>query len=942
MLRLLGTPDFQGAPIPLERSTVLVAILVLAGDWVSRESLMALLWSDAPLEVTQVRLRQLLRRAQQFDFCAGLQIERSRLCYQSDSDLRQFKKVYEAQHWLEASKLYRGEFLKGMVVADALDLETWLQTEREALRQMFVRAVEFATQPLPDTQAQAVFLAAVQLEPLESKLVQMALQRGTADLVFSKQIYGLHEAALSTLSEKPDDQIKRLLAWAEQNQYEPFRVIPVVSDSLIGRQAELEQIEYLFATEQRLVTLLGVGGIGKTRLALEIALRSKFLGGVVFVSLVSVSKSSDLLPAIVEALGVTAGMEVIAQIKHILGQKDLLLVLDNFEHIIAAAPIVADLLGQVGALHILVTSREALNLSYEQLLEVTGFPALDDLFPFESQETTLLFERQAKRNDLHFSWRSTDLEFIGRIHKAVSGSPLGILLAAGLLRVYGLAQIVIELERNLEVLAVQPALDLPIRHRSLEAIFLTSWNLLTQTEQRVLAQLSVLTDGFEPSLATFLTGATQGLLHGLINKSLISKRGQRLFLHEVIRQYAQFYLLDEEKNQILARLFEWSFDIAKKVWDNTGVPTEYETYLAAQDEFEHIRLAIAWGLTNQPIRLTQMLKNMIRFFSQRGYIEEQLVWFSQLLTDPRLADQPALRGHCFWSQGYCCYLKMQVAKMSSHAQKGLLLAQEVKDYVLMARALRLLYISSKEQLDHQNALQYSQESLLVTQQYHVTWLEPLAYFDLGCSHYALGSWDEAEEAFTQSFLLFQQFGDQHGMATTMGEHALVFGKRHDYETERTWLLETLLHFQATQNKIHAAVILEHLGANAIRRGVFTEARRYLAQAESLAKRIGFSLSLFELLADYSYLAFREGYFEKAALLLFIGQYLLQHDQDDSRKALSQDMLKAHLDEKQLSTLKRKAAFYNLEQAFDLLHQPSADLVHQQPAVLVSSLKFSKA
>jgi predicted ATPase len=644
---------------------------------------------------------------------------------------------------------------------------------------------------------------------------------------------------------------------------------------------------------------------------------------VVFVSLVAVSKAEDLYSAILEALSTVVGADSRLRILGLLKPKELLLVLDNFEHLIAAAPMVTDLLEGASKLRILITSREALHLRSEQLLEITGFPMPDDLFPLGSQETVLLFERHAKRSGLGIVWQANDLELVQRIHRAVVGSPLGLSLAAGLLRILTLEQIALELERNLAVLAAQPNSDIPVRHRSLEAVFQTSWNLLSSAEQQVLARLSVLNAGFEFVLAKHLTGASQELLLRLAGKSLISRRGQRLYIHEVIRQYAQIHLSETERDQSLALLLSWVFDLAKVAREQTGEAKESETYKAMDDEYDHLRLAAEWGVIHQPLEVAQILKYLTRFFAQRGHTQDQVTWLGLLLADSRIQENPLVLGYCSEIQGYCYFIYGQIGKMFEHAKIVLEIARQHHDPMLENRALRLHHIYAWEQKDDHQALIYAKASLALCQEHGFEWNESVALMDIGCCYLEMGRFEEAEAVFSQSFLIGQKTGDQHGMATTMTYHAQLYGKRQDYETERAWLLECLVHFQATENRIHEVTVLTPLGINAVRRGAYPEARRYLLQRQQLAQQSGYIFSLIYSLSDYAYLEFHEQNHEKAGLLLFICQHLLHQRDALCRSCLSLEMLLAHLGQAKLDMLERKAAFYDLERGLELAQQKSS-------------------
>jgi predicted ATPase/DNA-binding CsgD family transcriptional regulator len=323
--------------------------------------------------------------------------------------------------------------------------------------------------------------------------------------------------------------------------------LPIPTTSFVGRHDELAHMTALLADPTcRLLTLLGQGGIGKTRLAIQAAThQSHFRDGVYFVSLSPVS-SPDLLPfAIASALQITLydSNDLRRQLAISLREKQMLLVMDNFEHLLDGVDLLTDLLQAAPELKFLVTSRERLNIVEEWVLALEGLsvPAADTNASLESYSAVQLFVQRARQVQVSFL-PGDHASAVTKICQQVEGMPLGLELAATWLRVMSPQQIAIQIETSLTFLTTSLR-NVPERHRSLRAVFEQSWTLLTATEQAVLMRLSIFQGGFELDAAQQVAGASLEILAALADKSLIRVNVKgRYDLHELLRQYAEHQL----------------------------------------------------------------------------------------------------------------------------------------------------------------------------------------------------------------------------------------------------------------------------------------------------------------------------------------------------------------------------------------------------------------
>ncbi|MFN8418603.1 MAG: AAA family ATPase [Anaerolineae bacterium] len=356
------------------------------------------------------------------------------------------------------------------------------------------------------------------------------------------------------------------------------RDLPTQPTSFIGRTQELAEIVALLDNPDcHLLTLVGPGGIGKTRLALEIAsimdqrqanadtetetdadTLSAYSQGVYFVPLQPLNSPEFMLTALAEAMGLQfyAGGDPRDQLYDYLCSKDLLLILDNFEHLLEGVDLVTDLLINAPQLKLLVTSRETLNLQEEWLYQVKGmrYPEHEDtaVSDAEAYSAVRLFMQNARRVRPDFSL-SAEQRAVLRICKLVEGMPLALEITAAWLRRLPTEEIVRQIEYGLDILE-NPVRNVPARHRSIRAVFEHSWLLLDGAECSVFPKLAVFRGGFRREAAERVAGATLGILSALVDKSLLYVDASgRYDLHELLRQFAEEKLSESPSDHRQAR-----------------------------------------------------------------------------------------------------------------------------------------------------------------------------------------------------------------------------------------------------------------------------------------------------------------------------------------------------------------------------------------------------
>jgi predicted ATPase/DNA-binding SARP family transcriptional activator len=511
--------------------------------------------------------------------------------------------------------------------------------------------------------------------------------------------------------------------------------LPAAPTPTIGRDAEVEAVSELLRGGTRLVTLTGPGGVGKTRLALEVGsvLAPALRDGVWFVSLASIASPDHVPSAVIQALGVTPlqGETPKTAAERFLSGKRGVLVLDNFEHVLPAAHVVGDILRGCPGMAVLATSREPLHLHAEQRYAVDPLQIPTDARPGAVSRAAAgrLFMERARGHDRRFELTDDNARAITDICRRLDGLPLAIELAAARTGLLGAEELSARLGQALDVLGSGPR-DAPDRQRTLRATIEWSHRFLNRAEAEAFARFAVFAGGATIEAAQEVTEADLDALEGLVDKQLLRRRGPgrdtRLSMLETVREYALERLQEDGRAaEIHARHCLYYLDLAERAEPEMYTRGEAEWLARLDREIDNLRAALDWGLREDPRLALRLSGLLVWFWDIRNRIDEGLGWVEAAMaaagnTAPVGERARALRAEVYLMGGKGAVYDWQgsLAHARARAVEALALSREAQEPAGIAEALLgLAHLEVAESLPQrrrralaEEALEYAQEA----------------------------------------------------------------------------------------------------------------------------------------------------------------------------------------------------------------------------------------
>ena len=672
---------------------------------------------------------------------------------------------------------------------------------------------------------------------------------------------------------------------------------------LIGRDTELAEITQLLRqTDVRLLTITGVGGTGKTRLAQAVAHNAltEFADGVYFINLSAIESAELVVPIIAQTLGVReeSGKPLKERLREHLREKKPLLVLDNFEQITQAAPQVGELLSASANLKILVTSRVRLYLRFEHEfpLQPLAVPAQERLGLSELQENpaVALFVERAQAVKPAFALTEENAPSVAEICRRLDGLPLAIELAAVRIKLLAPQAILTRLTNSLKLLT-GGARDLPARQQTMRGAIQWSYDLLEAEEKKLLNRLAVFAGGFALEAAEAVANAEGDLsvdlldaVASLVDKSLLALRemadGEPWFrMLEVVREFALEALETSgeaaEVKHLHAGFYAQLAETAEPELKGGKAAEWLETL---EQEHDNLRFALEWSLAGEPKTALRIVGAIFIFWNKRGYLSEGSKWTRAALERNGAEADTKLRAKAYWGIGGLSWRQGDLEAAELFNQESLRLAREIDDKYWICRSLGGLGRVKMEQGDLSQSKALAEESLAIARELN----------------------DKTQISF---------------MLNSLGE---IARQQEDYESAREFYEEALVLARQESLKALISVLTQNLASVACFQGDNNAALSFALESLKISEELGDKINIGIALGIFAALAAATGETEKAARLFgamqaiydAIGYKLIKADQiffdrytNQARVAMGDEAYEAAFREGQMMRLKKAIA-----------------------------------
>jgi DNA-binding SARP family transcriptional activator/predicted ATPase len=960
-IKVLGPPEvlLGDRPLTFERTKALALLVYLAvsGRVHARDALAALLTETPTGTDAKKQLRTVLDELHR-KLGAYLVIRRQTIALAPDRpiwlDLAQLEAALgedtappDTGRLAEAVSLHQGEFLAGLPAAHAPAFDIWLLAERERAHALLLRALSRLSEAAEQTgDAPAAMQWAGRLldqEPWEEathrRVMRLLARAGERAAALAQYVTCRRVLALE-LGTAPQPETVALFEELRAGPVAPPSNLPVPPPGFIGREADLALLaERLADPACRLLTVRGLGGCGKSSLALQAAARQvhpvllprehRFADGVYLVDLAGISApqaQGEDAPAtaarrIATAIGGALGLEFrgadpVAHLAAWLGPRTVLLLLDNMEHLLAGAALLRLLVQRCARLTLLVTSREALRVPEEWLLDLQGLALPTGPEEVEQAAAGRLFLQQARQLGRTLPAFTSDRANVLQICTLTQGVPLALILAARWAAVLPLAAIARQLEAGLDLLTAAGGYLVPERQRSMRVVLQATWARLSTQERRALRRLAVFQPGFTREAARAVARVRPETLLTLDERALVGRdpAAERYALHALVRQYAAEQLArhPEEEATMGVRHAAYYADLVQRV-----APALHQTIAAQQAvraDIANIQLAWEWAAERAEASILEgMLAGLARWHKMQGLpgqvaeaLERAAARLRAILAQAAMPNPPVQRllGFILVQQASALNWLAAYDRARSLLQEARELARVTASLHLEGRVAYCLGWLVGRQHDLRSAVRWLQQALVLARAAQEPTLEAVALRQLGRAALLTGEYLQAHGYLARALAHFRTQGDrlgEVGVLCLLGQTAHArgdFGEAHRLlqdalQLERVleyhlggyfalYLLgqiydegwgrhvaaercfaQDLRHTHETGDRTHEGFALAGLGRNALYQGDLDRAATLLDQALSLSREVSS---------------------QESAALALRGQSLLAHYQGDDRHA----------------------------------------------------------
>jgi predicted ATPase len=597
--------------------------------------------------------------------------------------------------------------------------------------------------------------------------------------------------------------------------------LPLPATPLLGRKRELADLLRLLRTKRSvLVTVLGPGGIGKTRLVLEAAaeLAPAFADGVSFVDLSTVREPQLVEETIIAELGLRG------QLVDHLRERELLLVLDNLEQVVEVGKDLAALLAASPRLAILATSREPLRVRAE-----VEFP----LKPLAEAPAVELFRQSAETIDPEFD---AAYEQLSELCDRLDRIPLAIELAAARVKILSPEDLLTRLDRRLPLLT-GGARDAPARQRTLRATIEWSYDLLDDAERSLLTRLAVFTGGCTFDSAEQVCAADLDGLQSLADKSLIRREDGRFRMLETIREYA-FERLEEsgELEALRARHAELFLQLGLRAEPELEGSAQHVWLERLALDYENLRVALEWLAAQRPADSLRLASALVLFWFNRSLYRDGLHWLEQTLATTE-DDRTSARAGALWGAGFLWALVGDAERAAPRLEAGLALARRLDDAAIIGRSLNVIGLLAFFQNDARRSRELFEEAAETARTAHDNWILADALGTLGSIYPLQGEFDKAETAGREARAIGREYGDKQGIRMANFGLALTAVMRGDLENARVLSEEGLAICREIGDLWFVSYFLWILARAALLAGDSTQARAYAEESLKVAREL---------------------------------------------------------------------------------------------------------
>ena len=965
-LHFLGPPQIHldDTSLTLERrkGIALLAYLAVEGARHTRASLSALLWPDQEGSKAYKNLRQILWELGQSMGEGWIAADRESIGLSQERDIwldvREFEsRLTEGQREIdvsrrvallsESAKLYRNLFLTGFSLRDAHPFNDWAFAKSEELRHQLGRALFTlsndycalgqAEQAIPYARRLII------LDPLDEashrQLMQVYMQAGQHNAAL-KQYQACEQLLRKELGIDPQPETRELYKKIRKRDIKPARVerptesilpphnLPLQLSSFIGREKEQRDIAKL-VVRNRLVTLVGTGGIGKTSLALQVGhgLLNEYPDGVWFVALDSLSDPA-LVPQTVAAvfdIRERSDRPILELLTHALSMKTILLILDNSEHLLdACAQLITALLQACPNLKILATSREALAMAGEAIYRIPSLSVPEhrklSLEKLSEYEAIRMFAERAALVQSTFQLTEKNIRAVAAICRKVDGIPLAIELAAARVNILQVDEILHQLEESFQLLANQSRTTSP-RHQTLQASMDWSWGLLDEVERVFLRQLSIFAGGWTLEAAQAVCdGNVLDLTSALVKKSLIvvqqTSHDTRYRFHEIVRQYASKKLIESgDKNRLHTWHLGYFLGLAEQAELELRGPSLVDWMERLNEERNNLRIALHWA-DKIDVEAGLYLSSRLMRYWESSNLPEGRRWLENFINKPGSKDFPLARAHALNTYSWLLTWLQQFERAFSVAEESLALfraAGERHGEVDVLISLENMY-QFKDDIG--TALRLGRQALALAEALGDRWRQANALLYLGWNYHNL---EQRFRYWEKAIHFYREVGDQITLANLLGllgqfrvlhgdfelgercvdealrlwqanrraniwdnprvTKSLIAMMKGEYEQAAALLREVMISAQERGNRMSYLWAQVRLGHILLRSGTLTEAHEVLAETAENFGKDGYTIGAIFALEGMADLFMTVGKVEYAARLIGWADLTRQKIQD---------------------------------------------------------------